>query len=79
MNKIAIICLLVALAYCQMKRPNYSTLSSSDLINGRWKFYNDDGFLGDFGFKSDGTVLFYDSPNERFWSLNEQNQLVLTS
>jgi len=79
MNKIAIICLLVALAYCQMKRRNYSTLSSFELINSRWKFYNDDGLLGDFRFESNGTVSLYDSPNERFWSLNEQNQLVLTS
>jgi hypothetical protein len=71
MNKVVLICLLIALAYCQIQRPNYLSLSSMELINSRWKFYNDDGFLGDIKFTSNGTIAVYDSPNERTWILND--------
>ena len=44
-------------------------LTREELINGKWMFFNDNGYLGEMAFLEDGTIGKYDNRNERTWEL----------
>lgn len=43
-------------------------LTFDKIVNSKWKFYNDSGFLGYIIFVDDGSIKNYNNDNERFWS-----------
>lgn len=51
---------------------NESCLLGRDvLINNKWLFYNDNGYLGEMTFGDNGVIKGYTSRNERTWKLSQ--------
>ena len=41
-----------------------------EIIASTWRFYNDDGLLGNIKFNKGGVISEYSHNNERYWSFD---------
>ena len=53
------------------KKVKSNILTREILLNNKWLFYNDNGYLGEMTFADNGTIQGYHNHNEHSWKLSQ--------
>ena len=70
-----VLCCLMTLGSAQIIHG--TKLTADELVQSRWKLFNDQKLLGDILFNPDGTIGLYDNDNERYWALIDGTLSIL--